>query len=649
MELRFPPLAGGTVSGLNDAGIETFEGDFEQNIVSECGQNSLDVGASHNTPVELRISRLSLSVDDLPFIPELKNVLKACREYWRTSDSARKFFDTALRSIQGKSIDVLKVSDSGTIGLDGGDHQRDGRWFGLVKSRGVSNQKDAGSGGAFGIGKDAPLAGSAVRTVLYSTRTKSGKVAFQGVCRLVTHEDGDGEETQGTGFIGDYVRKEDSYVAIRKESRIPRLFRRDKPGLDLWILGARHTKDDWERPFIRSALVHFWPALAAGKLRFVIGDHAIDKTNLGRWMRSERSNPEVAEAYQFFRSTVDREAKHFQTRLPHAGHCSLRLLLGPSDLPRCVCLVRATGMVIDSYKPRIGVLPFSGLFVCDDPEGNRLLKSLEPPRHDKWDPSRAKEPKAVEAYKEIRQWIRDEIRNLIPHVDQDQFNETAVPQELMEIEPENPITDREQDSAEPDLSGRARDTSSITRFNPKSVQIRRRSQGGDGAGGEGNEVEEPEPGDGENTGGRKRLKGGRGEGGSEPKRPFVQARAFPVSKHQKDYEIVLRAAADYSGDVWIDAVGDDGTAGEIIIESAKTNGTSLGVERNKIKGAILQRDQPVQVAHHFVPTWKIFLAANIVMIFDRARAWPHPVLSPLTDDVLPNEFDFDLTIESAIE
>jgi hypothetical protein len=32
------------------------------------------------------------------------------------------------------------------------------------------------------------------------------------------------------------------------------------------------------------------------------------------------------------------------------------------------------------------------------------------------------------------------------------------------------------------------------------------------------------------------------------------------------------------------------------------------------------------------------------MIFDRARAWPHPVLSPLSDDILPNEFDFDLNI-----
>jgi hypothetical protein len=35
------------------------------------------------------------------------------------------------------------------------------------------------------------------------------------------------------------------------------------------------------------------------------------------------------------------------------------------------------------------------------------------------------------------------------------------------------------------------------------------------------------------------------------------------------------------------------------------------------------------------------------MIFDRPRAWPHPVLSPLTDDILPNEFDFDLDVDPA--
>src|SRR5450830_1417289 len=133
MELQFPPLSGGTVSGLNDAGIGTFEGDFAQNIVRECGQNSLDAAAPDTASVELRISHLALSVEDLPFLPELRSVLRSCRSYWATNDKARKFFDSALRSVQGDTVDVLKISDKGTTGLDGTDEDRDGRWFGLVK------------------------------------------------------------------------------------------------------------------------------------------------------------------------------------------------------------------------------------------------------------------------------------------------------------------------------------------------------------------------------------------------------------------------------------------------------------------------------------------------------------------------------------
>jgi hypothetical protein len=252
-------------------------------------------------------------------------------------------------------------------------------------------------------------------------------------------------------------------------------------------------------------------------------------------------------------------------------------------------------MVIDNYKPRVGVLPFSGLFVCEDPEGNRLLRSLEPPRHDKWDPKRAEEAEAALAYEELREWIRDEIRKLIPHVDEDQFNETALPSDLMENEPENPAVDGQDESVEPDLSGRADHTSPILPLNPRASQVRRRSQRNGGAGGEGDEVEEPEEGDEKNTGGRKRRKGGRGEGGSEPKPPFVQSRAFCDSEDQKTYEIVLRAESDYSGDVWIDAIGDDGSADEVVLESAVGDGSPLEIERSKIKSVVLHKGQPHRI------------------------------------------------------
>jgi len=318
MNLRFPLLGGGTVSGLNDAGIETFEGDFASNVVRECVQNSLD--ASIARPVVVEISRHSIPKEELGFIPQLRDVLQSCRSYWANSTKARKFFDAALHASAGP-IDAIRVSDTNTTGLDGSDTERSGRWFGLVKSRGVSNKDDAQSGGSFGIGKDAPLAGSAFRTALYSTKNADGSVAFQGVCRLVTHLNADDKETQGTGFIGNYDLAGPSFRAIRDESQIPERFRRRERGLDVWVLGCRMIDDDWETPFIRSALVNFWPAIHDNLVEFKIGNRSITAQNLGSLMTAERGQRDVELEYPYYRSLVDAAAKRFEANLPTAGAC----------------------------------------------------------------------------------------------------------------------------------------------------------------------------------------------------------------------------------------------------------------------------------------------------------------------------------------
>src|SRR5438105_2269507 len=107
MELKFPPLSGGTVSGLNDAGIETFEGDFARNVVRECGQNSLDAASTAEHSVTVRIGRVSLLPSDLPFMPALEETLRACRDYWHEHPKAKKFFATALAAAGRKEIDAI--------------------------------------------------------------------------------------------------------------------------------------------------------------------------------------------------------------------------------------------------------------------------------------------------------------------------------------------------------------------------------------------------------------------------------------------------------------------------------------------------------------------------------------------------------------
>jgi hypothetical protein len=151
MNLSFPSLNGGTVSGLNDAGIETFEGDFAKNVIRECAQNSLDAGADPGKPVSLQVKTFFLKSSELPFVPELRSVLEACHSYWIHHEKAKNFFQTAIQMAAQDEILALRISDFGTTGVDGGDDETNGRWFGLVKSRGVSNQKGAESAGAFGM------------------------------------------------------------------------------------------------------------------------------------------------------------------------------------------------------------------------------------------------------------------------------------------------------------------------------------------------------------------------------------------------------------------------------------------------------------------------------------------------------------------
>jgi hypothetical protein len=40
MNLKFPELRGGLVQGLNDAGVENFQGAINAYVSTECGQNT---------------------------------------------------------------------------------------------------------------------------------------------------------------------------------------------------------------------------------------------------------------------------------------------------------------------------------------------------------------------------------------------------------------------------------------------------------------------------------------------------------------------------------------------------------------------------------------------------------------------------------
>lgn len=591
MKLKFPPLSGGVIQGLNDAGIETFEGDYAHYVVRECAQNSLDAAASQHEPVEMEIAMQFIEAKELPFIEELQSTIERCRTFWQTDEKASEFFERASRLANAKDIVLLHISDFGTTGVPGGDNEMNTPWFGLVRSRGVS-VNDETSAGAFGIGKDAPLAASQFRTVIYSSRTKEGDVALQGICRLATHEV-DGSQTQGTGFIGNYINTGHRFAAIRKASEIPSIFHREKPGLDVWIVGFQGDTDNWEDPFVAAALRNFWPAIHFERLKLRVGQKRITRQFLPGLMDRFRREESVKEAYPYFQAVVGTGSHPREQNLPLVGDCRLHVRLGAYDLPRKICMTRKTGMVIYYFPPRSIRVPFAGLFQCDDPKGNQLLKAIEPPRHDNWEVKRAKTKQQKEALKEIKDWITSSLKSMIPNLNADVVNEDAI----ADLLPDDLPRETSSDSEETDLGGRPVVPPDTRQSEIQKPQVRTpgsgkdgRDKGGDG-GGEGDTID-PKKGDGKRTGGRMNRTGTDGDGGGDTSpRVHIELRSYQESSTEGSYNLVARASRAHSGDLRIDAVTEDGSSISCPLSAAfDANGQPIAVAGNRITGVSIPAD-----------------------------------------------------------
>jgi hypothetical protein len=588
IKLKFPALSGGVEQGLNDAGIETFEGEYAHYVIRECGQNSSDAAASPHEPVEIEIALQFVPAKELPFMGELRTTLEQCHLLWQDDEKACGFFNRAIQLAKRNDIVLLRISDFGTTGVPGGDEDRRKPWYGLVHSRGVSVKNDETSAGAFGIGKDAPLAASQFRTVIYSTRTQEGDVALQGICRLATHDD-DGSLTQGTGFIGKYSPSAKKFSAIRNENEIPKMFRREKTGLDVWVVGFQGQLENWEDPFIAAALRNFWPAIHFEKLRMRIGQKQINRQTLpGLMERFRKIDRTVNEAFSYFQAVVGKGGYPREEELALAGNCRLHVLLGSHELPRDICMTRKTGMVIDFYRPRSVRIPFAGLFQCDDRKGNSLLKGLEPPQHNKWDESRAKTQQQKDVLKEIKAWISSSLKSMIPNLDAKVINEDTI----ADLLPDDLPGENSSDNEETDLGGKpVAPTDTVQPETPKP-QVRTPGAGGEGlgqgglGGGKG-ETTDPKKGDGKSTGGQKGRTGPNGEqgGGATSSRVRIDLRCYPDESGNGTYNLVARASSDHTGDLRIDAVTEDGSPISCPLSKAfDKDGNPVVVSGNRISG-----------------------------------------------------------------
>jgi hypothetical protein len=401
MKWTFAKNDGGRDSGFHDAGVETFKGNFDRYLARELIQNSLDARHDQQKPVQVKFEIIDLKKTDVPDLKSLIATFERCSEYWSHDKKAKTFFEKASSIANGKSIPALKVSDFNTTGVTGSDTDRKREFYNLIRCAG-SSSKTGDEGGSFGIGKNAPFAASPMRTVLYSTYNKDKQHVFIGVAMLVSHE-AEGVTRQQTGYLGNKAG-----ASVRSKDDIPSALVRSKMGTDIIVLGFPHLKS-WQKDLIYSVLENFWPAIEWEDLIVSVGDVEISRKNLSK-MLEQFSVEEDFTAHHYYKAYKD-DTNSNPADLPALKSCTLYLSTGDNDLPKKVAMIRKTGMVVFPKSFR-SIMPFCGVFICKNETGNRLLRDMEPPRHDVWDPDHPEKGinKKVEA--EYVHFIRDCIKNL---------------------------------------------------------------------------------------------------------------------------------------------------------------------------------------------------------------------------------------------
>ena len=588
---RFPPTNGGVSAGFNDSGMAHFTGAPLESLTRETMQNSLDARLDSDKPVHVSFELIDIHSNNIGR-DELAKSIDASIHTAQTAyiDSrAIADFKAAAKIIRSNVIRCLRVSDRNTTGLRGAS------WPALVKMQGVSYKPDVeGAGGSHGIGKYAPFAVSALRTVFYWTCFRENgeyRERFQGKSVLISHKDIEGEETQGTGFFGVKKNCRELTQKIPEPFRLLDQSERPVQGTSLAIMGFREA-DDWRRRVAASAIGNFFFAIGTGRLTVIVEPDEsdelmeIDRGSLDDWFQylagaagpnasEDASDNALQEAQTFWEISKDEPVAEKQD--VDLGHCRLWMRTA-EGLPSKVAFVRQTGMLVTDQQRGLirfpGFREFAALCVFEDPAGNELLRRMENPKHDQFEPDRLPKDergRGRQALKRITDWIRSEVRKQAGPPEGGKktvLSELAV--YLPNYQPEEPFDDAGHDgdgsSGEPGFGERVTLTlKPVRRTAPSSLlPVDSSDQGGDddgddtgNAGGAGTGTNGGEDGDGgRGEGDGRGGTGTRGGGSRQRGIPVSGVRILPIAGRGNCYRLSFIADADGVARLALEEAGD---------------------------------------------------------------------------------------------
>lgn len=393
-EWHFAEQTGGREDGPNDPKLENFKQYAYPSLVREAIQNSLDAVDDDTKPVEVsfNIEEIDTTCYKNLFL-QLSEHVAGCLQYYSSNKDAKRIYGEMSKTLFGFRglIQYIKISDSNTIGMDYVENDTDSPFYAFVRSAGVTSKATAQAGGSFGFGKAAYFNISPISTVFVSTHTKKGRCWFEGVSSLCTHL----FRAKKCVAVGYYDNNEGN--PISSPMQIPQQFRKECAGTDFYILGI-NAKENQDRVQIYSeikeaVLRHFWLSIYENKLVVKIGSEVINKLNLENHMKRVFVDPEdTTKKFSFYNplpyldavAHAGVDSRHILVSKRLLGLGDVRLFVKKSKLaPDKMLYMRAPRMLVYGKKNQSSY-GYYGVFVCDDRQGNALLRNMENPAHNEW-------------------------------------------------------------------------------------------------------------------------------------------------------------------------------------------------------------------------------------------------------------------------
>src|SRR5690554_262808 len=411
---RFPLSGRNFRTGIKDAGIESFTGNRIHSLAKEICQNSLDAKIkSNNDPVIVEFKQYKLLRSKFPNIEGLKYSLEQSLETSRNlkDQDALAFFENALKVVNKPYIPFLRVSDFNTTGLKGVNKISNSNWADLVRSAGVSN-KSGDSGGSFGIGKNATYATSDLRTIFYSTLTIDEEKATQGVANLISYDIFEKNDfTQGRGHyaLNDNQDPIDELIQLDPE------FIREQSGTDIFISGYSFYNNNSKTDIISSVLDTYLYAIFENTLVLYVDNEIINKDTIDEIIFKYKDSIKKT-TYELYNLLSSTKVKIFKETIEEKDDLEIRVILNPKGSRR-VSMIRNPWMKIKELDRFPSGLLFEAVAIIKGERLNEVLRQVENPQHDDWEPERiSNNPqlklKAEKILKEMRSKILEKINEI---------------------------------------------------------------------------------------------------------------------------------------------------------------------------------------------------------------------------------------------